>query len=128
MSMTNELNLYERIEKNNSYYDRYALIQLPKISGIWCAASLLHVPELQIPIVLKNLANLLPSGGPLFFTVRSGDGLNGIALTTKAERARGLYNYFKNQKWKRPFKVPLFKSSISGLRIPPGDDQAVGFP
>lgn len=45
-----------------------------EIAGIWCAASLLHVPEKELLVVLKKLKNLLITNGVLFLTVRVGTG------------------------------------------------------
>jgi SAM-dependent methyltransferase len=55
-------------------FESISKIELPEISGIWCAASLLHVPNAQLATVFTDLAKLLPHRGPLFFTVRLGEG------------------------------------------------------
>ena len=47
---------------------------LPAAGGIWCAASLLHVPLADVPNALANVRALLVDGAPMFVTVRLGDG------------------------------------------------------
>lgn len=49
-------------------------LPLPAVAGIWCAASLLHVPEEELSATLKKLSDILPTGAPLYFTVRLGEG------------------------------------------------------
>jgi SAM-dependent methyltransferase len=50
-------------------------IKLPeKISGLWCAASLLHIPKEQLRNILKNLRQLVEVNIPIFITLRIGDG------------------------------------------------------
>lgn len=48
-------------------------LHLPEICGVWCAASLLHVPKEDLPGCLVKIRALLPEGGPLFITVRLGE-------------------------------------------------------
>ena len=49
-------------------------LALPRVGGVWCAASLIHVALADFPGVLKKIAALLPSGAPFFLTVRLGEG------------------------------------------------------
>jgi SAM-dependent methyltransferase len=49
-------------------------LALPKVGGVWCAASLLHVALEDFPSALKKIAALLSTGAPLFLTVRLGEG------------------------------------------------------
>lgn len=49
-------------------------LSLPKAGGIWCAASLLHVPEENLLTTFKTMFDLLLSNAPLYFTVRLGTG------------------------------------------------------
>ena len=49
-------------------------LALPKVGGVWCAASLLHVALEDFPSTLKKIATLLSTGAPLFLTVRLGEG------------------------------------------------------
>ncbi len=49
-------------------------IHLPeKISGLWCAASLLHIPKGQFGIIIANLRKLIKQNIPIFITLRIGD-------------------------------------------------------
>jgi SAM-dependent methyltransferase len=49
-------------------------LALPKVSGVWCVASLLHVALADLPAVLRKIAALLSTDAPLFLTVRLGEG------------------------------------------------------
>jgi SAM-dependent methyltransferase len=49
-------------------------LDLPEVSGIWCAASLLHVPKTDLDPTLRTISNLLPAKAPFYFTVRLGEG------------------------------------------------------
>ena len=49
-------------------------LELPSIHGVWCAASLLHVPEEALIPALSAVRARLPEGGALFVTVRLGSG------------------------------------------------------
>lgn len=49
-------------------------LALPKVGGVWCAASLLHVALADFPAALRNIAALLPTNAPFFLTVRLGEG------------------------------------------------------
>lgn len=53
-------------------FETLADISLPKIAGIWCAASLLHVPMEEIPRTVGTMAGLLQQDDPIFVTVRTG--------------------------------------------------------
>jgi hypothetical protein len=44
------------------------------IGGIWCAASMLHVPAERFEPILNDLNRILQDRGVLFFTVRLGIG------------------------------------------------------
>jgi len=55
-------------------FETLCSLALPPVGGIWCAASLLHVPVEELPSVLGCMHSLLESGRPLFLTVRLGEG------------------------------------------------------
>lgn len=55
-------------------FETLGALELPAVSGIWCAASLLHVPTDEVAGALKALRARLPESGPLFITVRLGSG------------------------------------------------------
>jgi superfamily II DNA or RNA helicase/HKD family nuclease/SOS-response transcriptional repressor LexA len=42
--------------------------------GIWCCASLLHVPAAEIPQTLRSLWRALKPGGALYISLKQGDG------------------------------------------------------
>jgi len=54
-------------------FEKLDELELPELTGIWCAASLLHVPEEECENVFFSLSKLLPEGGKLFITVRQGE-------------------------------------------------------
>ncbi len=45
-----------------------------EFDGIWCCASLLHVPALELPGVMQRLADALKPGGVLYVSFKYGDG------------------------------------------------------
>lgn len=55
-------------------FETLDVVSLPDVAGVWCAASLLHVPANELEGVLQKIHHLLQNAGPLFFTVRLGDG------------------------------------------------------
>ncbi|HEU4965703.1 MAG TPA: class I SAM-dependent methyltransferase [Bacilli bacterium] len=55
-------------------FETLPTLDLPPIAGIWCAATLLHVPQGELAEVLRHLYNRLNNGGALFLTVRLGQG------------------------------------------------------
>lgn len=55
-------------------YETLPDLDLPPIHGVWCAASLLHVPMEHVVVALGNVRQRLPAEGPLFVTVRVGSG------------------------------------------------------
>ena len=48
--------------------------ELEKYDGIWCCASLLHVPEAQLRDVMASLANALKPGGVWYLSFKYGSG------------------------------------------------------
>jgi len=57
----------------NGTFEELDELKLPKLSGIWCAASLLHIPKEECENVFVSLSKLLPQQGKLFITVRQGE-------------------------------------------------------
>jgi membrane protease YdiL (CAAX protease family) len=55
-------------------FEELPWLELPPAGGVWCAASLLHVPADEIPGVLVDIRERLAPGAPLFATVRLGSG------------------------------------------------------
>lgn len=45
-----------------------------EFDGIWCCASLLHVPKLELPGVMRKLADALKPGGVWYVSFKYGDG------------------------------------------------------
>ncbi len=45
-----------------------------KFDGIWCCASLLHVPAVELPGVMRRLADALKPGGVWYVSFKYGDG------------------------------------------------------
>ena len=44
------------------------------LGGIWCSASLLHLPKRDAPHVLAEMRRIVRPGGPLFLVMQEGDG------------------------------------------------------
>ena len=45
-----------------------------EFDGIWCCASLLHVPAVELPDVMRGLADALKPGGVWYVSFKYGDG------------------------------------------------------
>ncbi|WP_039030580.1 class I SAM-dependent methyltransferase [Leclercia adecarboxylata] len=45
-----------------------------EFDGIWCCASLLHVPAVELPGVMRRLADALKPGGVWYVSFKHGDG------------------------------------------------------
>ncbi|WP_285111045.1 class I SAM-dependent methyltransferase [Leclercia adecarboxylata] len=45
-----------------------------EFDGIWCCASLLHVPAVELPDVMRRLADALKPGGVWYVSFKYGDG------------------------------------------------------
>ncbi len=45
-----------------------------EFDGIWCCASLLHVPAVELPAVMQRLADALKPGGVWYVSFKYGDG------------------------------------------------------
>jgi len=50
-----------------------------EFDGIWCCASLLHVPRVELPPVINNLVQSLKQNGVLYISVKKGNGEQDIA-------------------------------------------------
>lgn len=46
-------------------FENLSDLELPKVGGVWCAASLLHVPRQELPKTLKTISELLLVSGSL---------------------------------------------------------------
>lgn len=44
------------------------------LDAVWCAAALLHIPRLQVPVVVGEFARVLRPGGHLLVSLAEGDG------------------------------------------------------
>lgn len=67
-----------------------------EFDGIWCCASLLHVPSAELPGVMRRLADALKPGGVWYVSFKYGDGereVDGRRFTDMDEgRLRALLN------------------------------------
>jgi SAM-dependent methyltransferase len=64
-----------------------------EFDGIWACASLLHVPQREMPDVLKRFAIALKPGGILYASLKEGDG------ERVAEDGR-FFSYFRQEGFK----------------------------
>ena len=69
-------------------------LMLPPLSGIWCAASLLHVPQTDFATVIGKIAALLPHNAPFYFTLRLGDGADWDQVATDDNEPRRYIQLF----------------------------------
>lgn len=65
-------------------------LPLAAAGGLWVSASLLHVPRVQAPDVLRGFAHTLVPGGLLYLSLKAGEGAE---WTTKSH-GRPLSRYF----------------------------------
>jgi cyclopropane fatty-acyl-phospholipid synthase-like methyltransferase len=49
-------------------------LSLKDVGGVWCAASLLHVPKENLSSVVQKISAILESNGRFYLTVRIGEG------------------------------------------------------
>jgi ubiquinone/menaquinone biosynthesis C-methylase UbiE len=49
-------------------------VRSASVSGVWCAAALLHIPKNEASDVLREIRRVLAKGGPLFMSLQVGDG------------------------------------------------------
>lgn len=79
--------------------------------GAWVCASLLHVPEPEVPAVLAGLRRVLTAGGRVMISVK--EGVQGAALVTEHKHGRVLQREFVF--WERaPFEAALERA---GFRV-----------
>lgn len=55
-------------------FENLTKLSILETAGVWCAASLLHVPKEDIGKTFKMISDLLPPKAPFYFTVRLGEG------------------------------------------------------
>lgn len=77
-----------------------------EFDGIWCCASLLHVPSLELPRVMRKLADALTPGGVWYVSFKYGDGereVDGRRFTDMDEM--GLVILLKTVAWMKIAKM-----------------------
>jgi 2-polyprenyl-3-methyl-5-hydroxy-6-metoxy-1,4-benzoquinol methylase len=62
---------YTGLEVNHSAFENVTAVD--KYDAIWCCASLLHVPESDLPTTLAKLANALKPNGIWYLSFKYGD-------------------------------------------------------
>jgi len=79
--------------------------------GAWVCASLLHIPELEVPNVLAGLRRVLTAGGRAMISIKKGS--QGAALVTEHKHGRVLQREFVF--WEHtPFEAALEQA---GFRV-----------
>jgi SAM-dependent methyltransferase len=53
---------------------RYLPFDDVAVAGVWCSASMLHLPKQEAPIALAEMRRVLPPGAPLLLAIQEGDG------------------------------------------------------
>ncbi len=69
--LVSRASLYTGIEVKHAVFNDVESIA--KYDAIWCCASLLHVPEMDLPKTLSKLANALKQSGILYVSFKYGD-------------------------------------------------------
>jgi len=62
------------LETIDGAFENLAELRFPEVAGIWCAASVLHVPKEDLDKTFRLISELLPPMAPFYFTVRLGEG------------------------------------------------------
>jgi SAM-dependent methyltransferase len=73
-SKMRELCMSHGLQAIDGAFEGLASLDLPEVGGVWCAASLLHVPKQELHMTFKTISDLLSPSAPFFFTVRLGEG------------------------------------------------------
>ena len=99
-----------------------------EFDGIWCCASLLHVPAVELPEVMLRLADALKPGGVWYVSFKYGDGereVDGRRFTDIDEvRLRTLIREIKKleifELWttkdKRPYRTEVWVNGVLGKK------------
>ncbi len=99
-----------------------------EFDGIWCCASLLHVPAVELPGVMRRLADALKPGGVWYVSFKYGDGereVDGRRFTDMDEVGlRALIREIKKieifELWKtkdkRPHRAEVWVNGVLGKR------------
>lgn len=99
-----------------------------EFDGIWCCASLLHVPAVELPGVMRKLADALKPGGVWYVSFKYGDGereVDGRRFTDMDEGGlKALIREIKKietfELWttkdKRPHKTEVWVNGILGKK------------
>lgn len=77
-------------------------------NGIWCAASLLHIPKRYVPSVLWEMARVLVPGGVLYLSIKKGSGemIERESYTGTRER---FFNLFEMEELERLLREAGFQ-------------------
>lgn len=94
-------------------FENLGALKLPDTGGIWCAASLLHVPREELPATFKTISSLLPTGAPLYFTVRLGDGAKWDQYDDKSAEVARFIQLFSEKELLSELSLLPFKDILS---------------
>ncbi|AUU83868.1 class I SAM-dependent methyltransferase [Leclercia sp. LSNIH1] len=95
-----------------------------EFDGIWCCASLLHVPAVELPEVMRKLADALKPGGVWYVSFKYGEGEREVdgrrftdmdeeGLETLVKRLEGInFNKLWTTQDKRPSRNELWLNAI----------------
>lgn len=62
-----------------------------KFLGVWCAATLLHVPPEELPKKIRSIRSAMQAGGVGFFSVMEGEGVEMVDRVGHPERPPRLF-------------------------------------
>ncbi|MFH1850136.1 MAG: methyltransferase domain-containing protein [archaeon] len=88
----------KRFKKGNFRVMDFEKMEFPDASfnGIWCCASLIHIPKRNLPNVLKEFSRILSDDGILYVSVKDGEGERMIRYK-KLNHEKALFVYFTQQ-------------------------------
>lgn len=67
------------------------------VSGLWAAASLLHLPREDVAVVLPNFARVLQPNGILYLSLKLGDGAQWTAAAAHDEALSRFFTYWQSE-------------------------------
>lgn len=66
------------------------------VEGIWCIATLLHLPRRDVSVALREFHRILQQGGHLYLSLKQGTGSK-LVRREKTGRSPRLFTYFAQQ-------------------------------
>jgi len=74
-----------------------------EFDGIWCCATLHHIPKKELPVVLKEFSRVLKTNGVLYVAVKEGEGEK-IVQSPKVQNEPRFYAFYKQIEFESELK------------------------